>query len=233
MKIFLRGAGGLPRYFVLFFVAMTLISVFGGYQLARLLNKMEQRAEKLLVIELNLDDATSALGVQIQEWKDMLLRSGNPELYEKHRQAFQDSSVGVQYAFLRTKEAMQDAGMETGVIDQLSNEHKSLIANYLVAQAKLEPGRDESTHAVDKLVIGSDRSLQQHLALVKEQTEMLVQQQLSGTMPGEERRYWLTGLLGALSLLLMSLIGFVVASCYQEHEAKEDWPTETAQSNRL
>ena len=64
-----------------------------------------------------------------------------------------------------------------GVVDPLSNEHKSLVSNCQLAQ-----------------------------------------QQLNGTMPGAGRRYWLVGLLGAPSLLIMALLGFVFASRFRGHE---------------
>lgn len=170
MKRLLQDSGYLPKAFVIFLVLMTLVSVFGGYQLSRLIYKMNdfplQRAEQLLVIEKNLDDAAIELGIQIQEWKDMLLRANDAELYSKHRKAFADSSVDVQYALLRTKTAMQnaglDAGLDAGVIDQLSIEHKTLVSNYLLAQTKLNPQQIDSSHAVDRQVIGVDRRLQQH-----------------------------------------------------------------------
>lgn len=158
MKKLLHAPGHLHRSFAIFFAVMTLVSVFGGYQLSRLLFQMndsiQQRTDRLMVIEMSLDDASIALGMQIQEWKDMLLRAGDEELYFKHRKAFQDSSVGVQYALLRSKDAMREVGLDTAVIDQLSNEHKALVSNYLLAQARLNPGKIASAHEVDKLVIG-------------------------------------------------------------------------------
>lgn len=206
----------------MFLVLMTLLSVFGGYQLSRLIYEMIevplQRAEQLLVIEKDLDDAAIEMGMQIQEWKDMLLRANDAELYSRHRKAFVDSSVDVQHALLRAKTGMQNAGLDAGVIDQLSIEHKSMVSNYMLALAKLDPRQIASSHTVDKQVIGVDRRLQQHLAEVKAGIEQLAQQHLSGTSPGQGRRYWLAGLLGASSLLVMALIGFLYAFRFLDDE---------------
>jgi len=225
MKKLLPDFGYLPKVFVIFLVLMTLVSVFGGYQLTRLIYKMIdfplQRAEQLLVAEMNLDDAAIELGMQIQEWKDMLLRANDIEKYSKHRKAFLDSSVDVQYALQRAKTSMQNVGLDTGEIDQLSIEHKSLVSNYVLALAKLNPRQIESSHAVDKQVIGVDRRLQQHLAKVKAGIEQLAQQHLSGTLPGQGNRYWLVGLLGATSLLVMALTGFIFAFRFLDHESGE------------
>lgn len=223
MKRFLPDFGSLPRVFVIFIVLMTLVSVSGGYQLSRLIYKMIdfplQRAEQLLFIEKNLDDAAIELGMQIQEWKDMLLRASDTGLYNKHRKAFLDSSVDVQYALQRTKTSMQNIGLDTGEIDQLSAEHKSLVSNYVLALGKLDTRQIKSSHAVDKQVIGVDRRLQQHLAEVKAGIELLAQQHLNGTLPGQENRYWLVGVLGASSLLVMALAGFIFAFRFLDHES--------------
>lgn len=222
MKRLLPDLGYLPKAFIIFLVLMMLVSVFGGYQLSRLIYKMIdfplQRAEQLLVIEKNMDDAAIELGMQIQEWKDMLLRANDVELYRKHRKAFLDSSVDVQYALQRAKISMQNVGLDTGVIDQLSIEHKSLVSNYVLALNKLNPRLLESAHAVDKQVVGADRRLQQHLAEAKADIERLAQQHLNGSIPGQEKRYWLVGLLGAASLFVMALTGFIFAFRILDHE---------------
>lgn len=222
MKKLLHASSHLHRVFAIFFAVMTLVSVFGGYQLSRLLfqinDSIQQRTDRLMVIEMGLDDAAIALGMQVQEWKDMLLRAGDEKLYNKHRKAFQESSIGVQFSLMRSKDAMREVGLDTAVIDQLSNEHKALVANYLNAQAKLIPEKIESAHEVDKLVIGSDRTLQNNLARVKDEVGHLAHQQLRGEMPGAGRRYWLVGLLGASSLLIMALLGFVFALRFHGHE---------------
>lgn len=223
MKRLLQDSWHLPRVFVIFIASMALVSVFGGYQLSRLIRKINdsslQRAEQVLVIETNLNDAAIQLTTQVQEWKNMLLRVDDVELYRNHRKAFLDSSVDVQYALLRTKAAMQDVGLDTGVIDQLSIEHKSLVSKYLRAHANLNPLQIESSHAVDRQVIGVDRRLQQRLAEVKADTERLAQQYFKGTLPEQGNRYWLAGLLGGSSLMVMALIGFVFAFRFLDDES--------------
>ena len=163
-KDFMNDSVYLTKPFKIFILVMTLLSVFGGYQLSQLIYRMNdsylQRTEKILAIERSLDDASIALGRQIQEWKDMLLRVNDSELYNKHRQAFFDFGVGVKDALMRTKVAMQDDGMDTGEIEQLLGEYESLLSDYLYAKFKLDPRHVDSYLETDKLVIGVDRKLQ-------------------------------------------------------------------------
>lgn len=217
---------------MIFMLVMGLASAYGGYQLSQLLYKMNevsmQRADQLLAIEIDLDDAAIELGMQIQEWKDMLLRADDEALYRKHLKAFQNASVGVQDALQRTKTDMLAVGMDVTVIDQLSVEHKTLVSNYLQAQIRLSSHDIRSAHEVDKLVIGMDRDLQQHLAEVKNQIEHLALQQLNGILPGQKKRYWVIGLLGGSALLVMALLGFVFASRLHGHEVRVvEYPSAT------
>jgi hypothetical protein len=204
----------------IFIVAMLLLSILGGYLLFQLFYSLNaeylQRTEKILALERDLGDATTALGQQIQEWKDMLLRADDAQLFNKHKQAFFDSSSKVDIALMRTKNAMRDDDMDTSEIEQALTEHQSLSSDYLMAKSVLNPRDNNSYLDVDKLVIGIDRSLQQHIANVKTEIENFAELKLKEPIPTQGNRYML-GILGALSLLAMSLAGYFFASRFQSY----------------
>ena len=210
----------LAKPFKIFILVMTLISVFGGYQLSQLVYRMNdyylQRTEKILAMQGSIDDASIALGRQIQEWKDMLLRANDTELYSKHKKAFFAYSSDVQQALLSTVTAMKNAGMDTIEIEQLMIDHESLLSDYLLAKSRLNPMQIDSFREVDQQVVGVDRNLQKHIAAVKTEIQHFSNQQLNETMPAQGNRH-LLGLVGALSLLFMALAGFVFASRFQAH----------------
>jgi hypothetical protein len=89
-----------------------------------------------------------------------------------------------------------------------------LGSDYVFAKSVLNPGQIKSYLVTDKLVIGVDRKLQHHIAAVKAEIQRFSDQQLKETMPMDENRY-LLGLMGASSLLVMSIFGFVFASRFQ------------------
>jgi hypothetical protein len=209
----------LPEHLRKFVAAMTLLSILGGFALSQLMFKTNDfylhRTDSLLAMQGNLDDAAITLGRQIQEWKNMLLRANEKELYNKHRQAFLDYSYGVQEALLRTKMSMKDAGMDTVEIELLLSEHQLLLSDYLLAKLKLNPRRKDSFHEVDTQVVGLDRKLQHHIAVVRIDIANFSRQQLYGPLPKQVNSFLLLGLLGASSLLVMSLIGVFFASRFQ------------------
>jgi hypothetical protein len=100
--------------------------------------------------------------------------------------------------------------MSTSDIEQLLMEHQALSSDYLFAKSVLNPKNNNSYLDADKLVIGMDRGLQQHIAKVKSDIERLTEQQLKQPIPIQGNRY-LFGFVGALSLLAMSLVGFFFA----------------------
>ena len=210
----------LAKPFKIFILVMALLSVFGGYQLSQLIYRMNdyylQRTEKILAIQGSIDDVSIALGRQIQEWKDMLLRANDKELYIKHKRAFFEYSSEVQQALLNTVTAMKNVGMNTIEIKQLMIDHESLLSDYLLAKSRLNPLKMESFREVDQQVVGVDRNLQKHIAAVKAEIKHFSNQQLNETMPAQGNRY-LLGLVGALSLLFMALVGFVFGSRFQAH----------------
>ncbi len=204
----------LSKAALIFIVSVALLSIIGGYQLSQLLARVTdssaQRSVQLLEIEESLDDASIGLGRQIQEWKDMLLRANDAELYSKHQKGFKDASIEVQYALLSAKTAMQHIGMDTTEIDHLIAEHKALLSEYMTAYAKLKPSVAESSNMVDKRVIGADRNLQHLLASVKSGISIYAKQQLSGMSETQGNRYLMIGLLGTTSLFFMALFGFAL-----------------------
>lgn len=222
MKIPAYDSVSFPGYFRTFIAVMTLLSALGGYLLSQLIYKKNdfylQRTDRLLAMQGNLDDAAITLGRQIQEWKNMLLRVNETESYNKHRQAFMFCSYGVQDALLRTKMAMQGSGMDTSEIEQLLSEHKLLLSDYLLAKTMLNPRRVDSYHEVDRQVVGVDRNLQRHIAVVRADIEEFSRQQLEGSSPEQVNYRLLIGLLGASALLIMSVTGVVFAGYFRSNK---------------
>ena len=158
----------LGKTFKIFILLITLLSIFGGYQLSQLIYRMNsdymQRTEKILAMERTLDDTNVALSRQIQEWKDMLLRVNDTELYNKHRHAFFDASATLQAAFQHTKWAMRDEGMDTSFIEHMVTDNEILLSDYLTAISRLNPRQIDSFRDVDKQIFGVDRHLQDDFA---------------------------------------------------------------------
>ena len=202
-----------PRRWLAFLVIALCLSGIGGYQLTQLFSRVSessaQRSVQLLEIEERLDDAAISLGRQIHEWKNMLLRSEDRLLYERHLQGFKDASIEVQSALMRARSVMQQIDMDTAEMEKLSAGHKVLLAEYLQAHSRmLQPAGKLTSDEVDMRVIGADRQLQERIAALKSAISEHARQQLTRAPEAQARRYLMLGLLGALSLFVMAVFGY-------------------------
>lgn len=208
----MRPFPSLPRWLVFLVIALCLSGI-GGYQLTQLFSRVSessaQRSVQLLEIEERLDDAAISLGRQIQEWKNMLLRSEDKLLYERHLQGFKDASIEVQSALRQARSVMQQIDMDTVEMEKLSAGHKVLLAEYLQAHSRmLQPAGKLTSDEVDMRVIGADRQLQERIAALKSAISEHARQQLTRAPEAQARRYLMLGLLGALSLFMMAVFGY-------------------------
>jgi methyl-accepting chemotaxis protein len=106
--------------------------------------------------------------VQVQEWKNVLLRGGEPQLYEKHLQAFRDKSAKVKQVLVALNDAAKSIDLPATFADVAIKEHEELDRKYLEALRMFDPARPASAFEVDKAVRGIDRAPTEHIdALVK------------------------------------------------------------------
>lgn len=95
---------------------------------------------------------------QVQEWKDILLRGNDPELYAKYHDAFEKRSAEVSQTLAEMRGQAAELGMGTGDIDTLLAAHAELHGKYLEALKSYDPAQATAGQEVDKLVRGVDRA---------------------------------------------------------------------------
>lgn len=94
--------------------------------------------------------------IQVQEWKNILLRGRNPEQFAKYREAFQTENEHV-HRLLAELKAMNDDPETDSHIDQLTTALTSLQSRYLTALEAYDPKDPEASVRVDAAVKGMDR----------------------------------------------------------------------------
>jgi methyl-accepting chemotaxis protein len=100
---------------------------------------------------------------QVQEWKDILLRGNDPELYAKYFEAFEKQNDDVQKRLANILKLATAAGMGDLVsakeIDELRKAHDGMHTQYLTALKSFNPAHATAGQEVDRLVRGLDRPL--------------------------------------------------------------------------
>ena len=95
---------------------------------------------------------------QVQEWKNVLIRGNDPELYEKHRKAFEDRAQKVQTGLAETEKNLAEIGMPGALVGQLRKDHEDMLSKYLTALKTFDAADPETGKKVDVLVRGVDRA---------------------------------------------------------------------------
>jgi DNA repair exonuclease SbcCD ATPase subunit len=96
--------------------------------------------------------------IQVQEWKNILLRGTDAAAFQKHVEGFKKEERAVQADL----DALQELNRETGCIstnlNQARSEHAQLGEKYRKALESYRTGDQKSAAEVDKLVKGIDRA---------------------------------------------------------------------------
>lgn len=151
----------------IFFIVATmaagllLLGVIGVYQVTKLTSDSAQAVERLKTIVSLVDSARSAqhhFKLQVQEWKNILIRGGDPALYEKYLKAFEaeEKLVAERLGSVQEIARQLDVGHR---IDSARAQAaiRGLGEKYRVALKSQDPSRPDFTLATDKAVRGLDR----------------------------------------------------------------------------
>src|ERR1700759_2430563 len=147
--------------------ALLLVAAgYSWYAIARLSSQMQG------VIETqNQEAAASDLSrraqidfkIQVQEWKDILLRGAEADRFEKHQQGFAEKSAAVKKSLAALKTMVTELGLPASLVESAAAEPEELERQYAEALKAFNPPDPSSAFAVDKLVRGIDRPATEHI----------------------------------------------------------------------
>ena len=103
------------------------------------------------------EDAGLHFKIQVQEWKNVLLRGHEKADYDKYIAAFRSEAAKVNADLLKAKSRLQALNLPSVEVDDAIKEHEALNARYLAAAKKFDPSQPNSARDTDKLVRGMDR----------------------------------------------------------------------------
>ncbi len=146
--------------------------------------------------------------VQVQEWKNILLRGGDQELLDKHLKAFRDRSSKVKSTLVQLNDAAKDVGLPATLADKAIVELGGLNKQYLEALNEYRSADAASAREVDKAVRGIDRAATDHIdqivAIVHQQGDKLAADTIKAAT--SEKSMLIAG------LALLALLGIGVSA---------------------
>ncbi|NYZ12320.1 hypothetical protein HL658_07150 [Azospirillum sp. RWY-5-1] len=143
------------------FLVNGLIGLF-AIQHERDSDMAEQAMEARL--ETALDTARTAqvaFKIQVQEWKNILLRGGDPVEFDRFLRRFEEQERAVARALATLKDDAATLDIDAATPERLLADHATLAARYRGALPLFDRADPASVRAVDTAVRGIDRPLDQ------------------------------------------------------------------------
>jgi methyl-accepting chemotaxis protein-1 (serine sensor receptor) len=140
---------------------MTLLGLFSWMSLNNAHNDADLILSRSNTIEHAIDTARKAqvdFKIQVQEWKNILLRGNNTEAFEKHKKAFLEQSKATSEGLKSLTPLLEKLKLSTPLVDEAHSAHKELETKYLEALKQYDSANAESPKIVDGLVKGMDRA---------------------------------------------------------------------------
>jgi methyl-accepting chemotaxis protein len=110
--------------------------------------------------------ANISFKIQIQDYKDLLLRGHDKNDYDKYLSEFKKQGDLVVKSLDDVRTVMGKLGIPAAAIDEAQHMHADISQRYQEGLKQFEMGNQETSHAVDKLVRGIDRPLDAKLGAV-------------------------------------------------------------------
>ncbi len=144
-----------------FFVAALLVVTLSGWNALRLTNARSAAAmNQSGVLTDAIDTARSAqveFKIQVQEWKNILIRGHDPAQLEKYTAAFKKSAGTTRAELAKVDGLLGKLSLKTPLVGEADKALDDLLKNYLSALEKYDSANADSAKVVDGLVKGMDR----------------------------------------------------------------------------
>lgn len=151
--------------------------------------------------------AEVAFKVQVQEWKNVLLRGHDPAAFEKHFAGFQRSEQATQKALAELSGHASELQLDRGRFESARRAHAELGARYRGALQGFDRSQVTSARQVDTAVNGADRRFTEELeamtAAVIRQSEEIMDREVQRL----ERRGRVLGLLMSVGTIVGVALG--------------------------
>ena len=119
---------------------------------------------------------------QVQEWKNILIRGNDRELYAKYLKSFTEREQDVQSGFSEVKKQLDTRQIPMATLDQLLTEHQKLGAKYREVLQGFKTEDPEAGKSVDLLLRGIDRPTSTAMDAVSKEIHDLSTKKLNETL---------------------------------------------------
>ena len=189
---------------------LLLVALLGQHFLTRELNAYQRLLQGPMAAATLVDEANLQFKIQVQEWKNVLLRGKDPASLQKYWSQFEDKEAKVDdklQALATLADGRQDTALSQAVAT-LRQEHQTLGQAYRQGKAAFEAAGGDP-FVGDKAVKGIDRAASQQMS---ELVDSLHQQALDLSQQSQQNADTMVRV--GLGLLLLAAIVIVLVSLW-------------------
>jgi methyl-accepting chemotaxis protein len=144
-----------------FLVALLAAGLAGWRAMVVIKDRNAEGMQRAAMLMQAVDIARSSqveFKIQVQEWKNILLRGHDPANLDKYTQAFVKTGKQVNGELTRLQELLGKLNLSTPLVGEALRMHEELGTNYLKALKQYDSANADSYKVVDGLVKGMDRA---------------------------------------------------------------------------
>ncbi len=149
---------------------------------------LTKTSHQVLIFQ-GIEQAHVHFKIQVQEWKNVLIRGNDPAQYDKYTNKFVEEEAQVQELLAQVMDNYQSAGLDSREVAAVKHEHKKLGSAYRKALESFSGNDPHSGKKVDKLVKGVDRPASKGMSTLAEATETGFTQLIAGITSDIETQY--------------------------------------------
>ncbi|USX28052.1 methyl-accepting chemotaxis protein [Oxalobacteraceae bacterium OTU3CINTB1] len=166
-----------------FFVALAIVATGGWRALDSGSARSAQALQRSLAISQAIDTARGAqveFKIQVQEWKNILIRGNDPAQLDRYTKAFVKAGEATRANLQKLNAQLDVLKLGTPLVDDAIKTQSELGARYLEALKQYDSANRESAKVVDNLVKGMDREptkkIDDIVAYIGKESNRLMQQ---------------------------------------------------------
>lgn len=177
---------------ILIIVALLVLSVSAISQFQSFNHTVTDGINKIngnVKVLADVSNAHVSFKVQVQEWKNILIRGNDQERYDKYYKQFNERSDHVQQLLQHAMDESKSLGLDSSAIKEVKEEHAKLKAAYLNGLQSFDSSDELTGKKVDKLVSGLDRPASKGMEAIATATEESFANLITATSEQMEASY--------------------------------------------
>ncbi len=149
---------GLAAGLIAFMVVLAIVGLLGARDVESRLNDAVATARNVAHLVDTTRDAQVHFKIQVQDWKDVLLRGRDPQMYDKYFTAFTQEEAAVRTTLGAVNRLLAATQADTTAVARLLATHAELGQRYRDALTHYDKKNPRAPFLVDSLVKGMDRA---------------------------------------------------------------------------